>query len=137
MLSNTPAPHGAGSTNTGQLGDDTYVGLQLLMKLAQAVLATEFIDPATRINDLLLATDLDCQVLTQSRTGREFVATTTGHFDIAIVGMNIGFHWASPVFRVGVSGGVGYREASCAASPLSSAISYPQKLWITLWKKFG
>jgi hypothetical protein len=108
MLSNTPAPHGAGSTNTGQLGDDTYVGLQLLMKLAQAVLATEFIDPAT-----------------------------TGHFDIAIVGMNIGFHWASPVFRVGVSGGVGYREASCAASPLSSAISYPQKLWITLWKKFG
>jgi hypothetical protein len=100
MLSNTPAPHGAGSTKTGQLGDDTYVGLQLLLKLAQAVLATEFIDPATRINDFLLArvermtcrTDLDCQVLTQRGPGREFVATATGHFDIAIVGMNIGFH---------------------------------------------
>ena len=70
------------------------------MKLAQAVLATEFIDPATRINDFLLTrvermtcrTDLDRQVLTQGGTGREFVATTTGHFDIAVVGMNIGFH---------------------------------------------
>ena len=98
--SKQPTRYGAGSLNTEQLGDDTYVDLWLLMKLAQAVLATEFIDPATRINDFLLAcvermtcrTDLDCQILTQGRAGREFVATTTGHFDIAVVGMNIGFH---------------------------------------------
>ena len=71
-----------------------------LEKLAQTVLATELVHPASGVNDLLLArvervagrTDFDQQVLTQRRAGREFVAATTGYFDIAVIGMNVGFH---------------------------------------------
>jgi len=69
-------------------------------KLAQTVLATELVDPATGINDLLLArvervacrANFDQQVLTQRRAGGEFVAATTGHLDVAVIGMNVGFH---------------------------------------------
>jgi hypothetical protein len=31
--------------------------------------------------------------------------------------------------------GVGYREAYLTASPMITVAVYPQKLWITLWKK--
>ena len=95
------------------------------MKLAQTVLTTELIDPAAGINDLLLTrvermarrTDLDQEVFTQRRAGVEFVTATTGHFDIAVIGMNVGFHDGSPVQRAASSGRVGYREAAFPASP--------------------
>ena len=95
-----------------------------LVQLSQAVLATEPIDPAARINDFLLArvkrvarrTHFDQKVLAQGRAGREFVAATTSHFDVVVIGMNVGFHWRSPVSRAAMSGRVGYREAELAAS---------------------
>ena len=99
------APHGAGSLNVGQLENIVYAVLIRLMKLAQAVLTTEFIDPAAGINDFLLArvkrvarrTHLDQEVLAEGGAGCEFVAATTSYFDIAVVGMNVGFHWRTPV----------------------------------------
>ena len=67
---------------------------------AHAVLATELVDAAARINDLLLAriegmagrADLDQEILAERRTRREFVAATAGDLDVRVVGMDIGFH---------------------------------------------
>ena len=99
------APHGAGSEYVGQLANIAYAVLICLMKLAQPVLAPEFIDPAAAINDFLLArvkrvarrTHLDQEVLAEGGAGCEFVAATTSYFDIAVVGMNVGFHGRTPV----------------------------------------
>ncbi len=99
------APHGAGSENIEQLENLAQAVLIRPMKLAQPVFATEFIDPAAGINDFLLArvermtrrTHLDQEVLAQGRAGCEFVAATTGHFDIVVIGMNVGFHGRTPV----------------------------------------
>ncbi len=71
--------------------------------LADAVLATELVNPSTRIDDFLLAciermtgrANLNDEVFTQCRPCGEFVATTTGHFDVAVIGMDLGFHFRS------------------------------------------
>jgi len=105
MGSKLPTPHGAGSPYAEQLRGCAYAVLMGLTGLAQTVLAAELIDPAARINDFLLPrvervarrTHFDQQVLAQGRAGREFVAATTGHIDVVVVGMNVGFHWRSPV----------------------------------------
>ncbi len=67
---------------------------------ADTVLAAEFVYPAARINDLLFAgvkrmacrADFDEEVLAKCGAGREFVAAATSNFDIAVGGMNLGFH---------------------------------------------
>jgi hypothetical protein len=71
--------------------------------LAETVLAAEFVDPATGIDNFLLAgikrmtcrADLDCEVLTECTSGFEFVAATTGYVDITVIGMDFGFHLRS------------------------------------------
>ena len=71
--------------------------------LAETVLAAELVDPATGVDDFLLArvermtgrADLDCEVLTERAASRELVAATTGNFDIAVIGMDVGFHFGS------------------------------------------
>ena len=37
-------------------------------------------------------TDIDVQLIRQSRFGREFVTATAGNLDIAVLGMNVGLH---------------------------------------------
>ena len=68
--------------------------------LADAVLATEFVDATASVHDLLLArikgvaggAHFDQEVLAERRTRREFIAATTSDLDVGIVGMDIGFH---------------------------------------------
>ena len=36
--------------------------------------------------------DLDHEVFAEGRARREFIAATTGDFDVRIVGMDVGFH---------------------------------------------
>lgn len=65
-----------------------------------AVLATEFINPPSRINNLLGTgvkrvtggTDVDVEFVGQRRLGLEFIAATTNDFDFLIRRMNIGLH---------------------------------------------
>jgi hypothetical protein len=72
--------------------------------LAHPVLATEFVDSAARINDLLLAgvervtggANLYKKVFTKCGARRKFVATTTGDLRVGVIGVNIGFHFGSP-----------------------------------------
>jgi hypothetical protein len=72
--------------------------------LVDAVLATELVNATGSVNDLLLAriegvafgAHFHLQIFAERRSGGEFVATTTGYFDIRVVGMNVSFHWCSP-----------------------------------------
>ena len=74
------------------------------MALAHAVLTAELVDTTAAIDDLLLAgvkrmtggTNLDKEVFAERRTRCELVTAATGHFDIAVVGMDVGFHCVSP-----------------------------------------
>jgi hypothetical protein len=67
---------------------------------ADTVLAAEFVYPPACIDDLLFTgvkgmacrADFDEEVLTKRGAGRKFVAAATGDFDIAVGGMNLGFH---------------------------------------------
>jgi hypothetical protein len=67
---------------------------------ADTVLAAELVYPPTCIDDLLFAgiermacrADFDQEVLTERGAGRKLVTAATGDFDIAVVGMNLGFH---------------------------------------------
>jgi hypothetical protein len=69
------------------------------MCLARVFLA-EFIDPTTRVDDLLLArvermavrADFDLQVVAQRRTRDERVPAGAGHSRVFVLGMDSGFH---------------------------------------------
>jgi hypothetical protein len=86
--------------NFSNLQNDTGPRLPHPSNLAHAVLATELVDPAAGINDLLLTgvegmtsrADLDGQVLAERAASREFVAATARYVDFTVVGMDIGFH---------------------------------------------
>ncbi len=109
-----------------------------------AVFLAEFVDATARVDDLLLArvkrmtgrAYLDREIVRERRTRCELVAAATSDFDVAVVGMDIGFHFEAlrrQVLRT--KGRVIYSEALASASPLEWRQSYPQKLWIRLWKK--
>ena len=71
--------------------------------LAHSVFTAEFVDPTTGVDDFLLAriermtsrADLDRKVFTECASGSEFVTATTGHFGIAVIRMDFGFHFRS------------------------------------------
>ena len=75
---------------------------------ADAVLATELVDAAASVHDLLLAgvkrvtrgAHFYRQILAERRTRREFVTATTVHLDVGVIGMNVGFHGGSPEHAV-------------------------------------
>ena len=68
--------------------------------LADTVLATELVDSATGVDDLLFTrvermtggANLDEEVFAERGTRREFVTATTGYLDVGVVRMNVGFH---------------------------------------------
>jgi len=68
--------------------------------LAHTVLAAEFIDTPSGINDLLFAsiervaygTHIDVQLLRQGRLCLKFVATAANDLDLVVLRMNVGFH---------------------------------------------
>jgi hypothetical protein len=76
-----------------------WIALEVL-NLADTVLASELVHPTGGIDDFLLTgiermacrAHFDEEILTQGRTGREFVATAAGNLDITVGGMNLGFH---------------------------------------------
>ncbi len=109
-----------------------------------AVFLAEFIDATARIDDLLLArvkrmtgrAYLDREIVRERRTRCELVATATSDFDVAVVGMDIGFHFEALLRQVlRTKGRVIYSEAPTSASPPECCKLYPQKLWIRLWMK--
>jgi hypothetical protein len=71
--------------------------------LAHTVFAAELIDPATGVDNFLLArvkrmtsrANFDREILTEGASRSEFVAATTGYFGIAVIGMDFGFHCRS------------------------------------------
>jgi hypothetical protein len=79
-------------------------GDKALCLAVDSVLATEFVNSTAGIDDLLLAgvkrmtrgTHFNKEILAERGTRREFVATTTSHLDVSVIGMNVGFHGGSP-----------------------------------------
>ena len=77
------------------------------LRLAHAVLATEFVHATAGVDDLLLVriermtgrADLDEEVFAERRTRRELVAATAGDFDVRVVGVDIGFHGLNTLQR--------------------------------------
>jgi len=57
------------------------------------------------------------EVFAERRSRRELVAATTGYFDVAIAGMDVGFHGMLSRALEGGKGRVGYSEVRTAASP--------------------
>jgi len=109
------------------------------------VLAAEFINAAAGIDDLLLAgikrvaggTHFYGKVFGECRTRAEFVAATTGHLDLAVIGMDVGCHRNSPVSTFGAKRARNINGAEHSRKPPGNRPPYPQILWITLWKKIG
>jgi len=95
------AHHGAGSRKPGQLANaEPRRRTTSLVASAETVLAAEFVYAAAGIDDFLLTrikgvtcrANFDREILTERRAGREFVAAATGHFDVTVIGVYIGFH---------------------------------------------
>ena len=66
---------------------------------------------------------LDEKVFAERRTRRQLVTATTGYLDIAVVGMEVGFHGLAIREHASVrKGRVIYSEVAVAASPRRYAI---------------
>jgi hypothetical protein len=69
--------------------------------LAHTVFLAELVDASASINFLLLAgvkrvargANLYTEILAEGRSSGELVATTTGDFDVVVIGMDVGFHF--------------------------------------------
>ena len=93
--------------------------------LAYAVFAAELVYPTTAINNFLLAgikrvagrAHFDCQVFPKRRARGEFVATAAGDFDVAVIRMNVGFHFGDSREQDCKKGRVAYKHMGIAASP--------------------
>jgi hypothetical protein len=94
--------------------------------LADTVFLAELVNATAAIDDFLLAcvkrvargAHFNQEILTEGRAGCELVATTTGDFDVVVIGMYFGFHFSgSPERATTQKGRVGYREAAVVASP--------------------
>ena len=94
--------------------------------LTHTVLLAELVYASASIDFLLLAgvkrvargAHFNKEILAEGRASCELVATTTGDFDVVVIGMYVGFHFlSSPEHAAVRKGRVGYREAAIAASP--------------------
>jgi len=94
--------------------------------LTHTVLLAELVYASTGIDDLLLAgvkrvargAHFNEEVLAEGRACCELVATTTGDFNVVVIGMYVGFHFlSSPEHATAQKGRVGYREARIVATP--------------------
>jgi len=71
--------------------------------LANTVFAAELVNAPTGIDDLLFArvervtrrTYFYREVVAEGGTRGELVAATTRYIDVAVIGVNVGFHWNS------------------------------------------
>jgi hypothetical protein len=100
-LQHTMLPEAGNASN--ELGFKKCPRATQRIALAETVLAAELVDPAAGIDNFLLTgiervtgrANLDCEVFTEGAACGEFVATTTGHLDFAVIGMDVGFHFDS------------------------------------------
>jgi hypothetical protein len=79
--------------------------------LINAVFAAELVNPATAVEDFLLAgvermtgrTHFYEEILTQCGASNELIAAATGNLDFGVIGVNLGFHfrlsWGAAVRR--------------------------------------
>ena len=81
--------------------------------LAHTVLLAELVYASASINFLLLAgvkrvargAHFNTEILAEGRASCELVATTTGDFDVVVIGMYVGFHFqALPSTLLGEKG---------------------------------
>ena len=100
------------------------------LRLAHTVLAAELIDPTAGIKNFLLTgiermtgrAHFDEEILAKRGAGLKFVAAATSDLDIAVVRVNLGFHWGRPNGTGVRKGRVGYSEAATPASVRKSGL---------------
>ena len=95
--SRAPGRPGAKLSNFGPSRTERVVGILA----AHTVFLAELVHSTAGVNFLLLArvervargAHFYKEILAEGRSSRELVATTTGDFDVVVIGMNVGFHF--------------------------------------------
>ena len=107
--------------------------MRRLSTAAHAVLAPEFVDAPTGIDDLLFAgeegvalgTHFDVKFLVQRGSGGERVAATADNFDVLVIGMDVSFHLWTP--------GTGQQDLKTSGQVYRIAYVRTRYLWTRRW----